>query len=141
MKLEGVYSLEEWHLAAGVAHPPQVDGRFVLFNGAVIMLLHHRVQEATQTTVVSYGSYTLDLHRFAYSYVDSSAYVQKASGITVSRKPPWEGMRGFAVVSEGSAVRLRSDTGDQEFLLAGDRLSYSENGRIQRVWKRVAENQ
>ena len=140
-KLEGVYSLEEWHLAAGAAHPPQVDGRFVLLNGAVITVLHNRVQEANQTTVASYGSYTLDLNRFAYRYVDTSVYVQTASAITVSRKLPWEGMRGFAVVSEGSAVRLRSDTGNQEFLFAGDRLSYSENGRAQRVWKRVAENQ
>src|SRR2546422_3037755 len=64
-KLEGVYSLQEWHLAAGAAHPPQVDGRFVLVNGAVITVLHNRVQEANQTTVASYGSYTLDLNRFA----------------------------------------------------------------------------
>lgn len=139
-KVEGVYSLEEWHLAAGVARPPHVDGRFVLLNGAVITLLHNRVQEANQTTVAAYGTYTLDVSRFAYNYADMSVYVQRASSITASHKPPWEGMRGFSVISEGSTVRFRSDTGNQEFLFTADRVSYSENGKVQRVWKRVAEN-
>ena len=140
-QVEGVYSLEEWHLATGAAQPPHVAGRFVLLNGTVVTLLRIRIQEANQTTVASYGTYTLDPNRFAYKYDDTAVYAQTASGITVSNKLPFEGLRGFAVVTEDNAVRFRSDTGNQEFLFAADRLSYSENGKVQRVWKRVVENQ
>jgi hypothetical protein len=138
-RVEGAYSLEEWHLATGAAQPPHVTGRFVLLNGSVVTLL--RIQEANQTTVASYGTYALDPNRFTYKYDDTAVYVQTASSITVSNKLPFEGMRGFAVVSEGDAVRFRSDTGSQEFLFTADRLSYSENGKVQRVWRRIAEHQ
>lgn len=140
-RVEGVYSLDEWQLSAEVARPPRVDGRFMLLNGAVVTLLHNRQSEANQTTVASYGSYSLDAGRFAYRYDDTSVYVQTASGITVSRKLPWEGMRGFAVVAEGNTVRFRSDSGNQEFLFTPDGLTYSENGKVQRVWKRMVEKQ
>lgn len=35
--MEGVYSLQEWHLDGAIAQAPRVDGRFVLLNGAVIL--------------------------------------------------------------------------------------------------------
>ena len=70
---------------------------------------------------------------------DTSVFVQTGAGITVSRKLPWDGMRAFAVLSEGSSVRLRSDNGLQEFLFTPEVLTYSENGKLQRVWRRIAE--
>jgi hypothetical protein len=38
-EVEGVYALDEWHIDGKVFRPPQVDGRFVLNNGAVVS--HH----------------------------------------------------------------------------------------------------
>ena len=138
-RIEGVYSLEEWHLGAEAVRAPRVDGRFMLKDGAVITILHNRVQETSQMTVASYGSYLLDATRFSYRYDDTSVFVQTGAGITVSRKLPWDGMRAFAVLSEGSPVRLRSDNGLQEFLFTPEVLTYSENGKLQRVWRRIAE--
>jgi len=139
--MEGVYSLQEWHLGGEVVRPPRVDGRFLLLDGAVITIVHNRVQEAKQITFVAYGSYLLDATRFSYRYDDTSAFVQTASAITVSRKLPWEGMRAFTLIREGNAVRLRSDNGLQEFLFSPDGLTYSENGKVQRVWRRVVAEQ
>jgi hypothetical protein len=140
-RVEGVYSLQEWHLGGEVVRPPRVDGRFFLLDGAVITIIHNRVQEDKQTTFAAYGSYLLDATRFSYRYDDASVFVQTASALTVSRKPPWEGMRSFKLVSEGNAVRLRSDNGLQEFLFSPDGLTYSENGKVQRVWRRVVAKQ
>ena len=88
-RIEGVYSLEEWHLGAEAVRAPRVDGRFMLKDGAVITILHNRVQETSQMTVASYGSYLLDATRFSYRYDDTSVFVQTGAGITVSRKLPW----------------------------------------------------
>jgi hypothetical protein len=128
-RIEGVYSLQEWHLGGEIARPPRVDGRFLLRDGEVITLLHNRVQEANQITIASYGSYSLDATHFSYRYDDWSVFVQAATATTVSRKPPWDGMRALTVTSESNAVRLRSGDGLQEFLFTPDGLTYSENGR------------
>ena len=140
-RIEGVYSLQEWQLGSEVVRPPSVDGRFLLHDGVVITVLHNRVQETSQTTTASFGSYFLDAARFSYRYDDWSVFVQTAGAITVSRTLPFEGMRVFTVISESNAVRLRSDDGLQEFLFAPDGLTYSENGKVQRVWRRVVEKQ
>lgn len=137
-RIEGVYSLQEWHLGGEIVRPPLVDGRFVLLDGAVITVLHNKVKEASQTTIASYGSYLLDSATFAYRYDDTTVLVQTDAAATVSRKLPWEGMRTFALSSESNAVRLRSRNGQQEFLFTPDGLlTYSENGKVQRVWQRV----
>jgi hypothetical protein len=137
-RIEGVYSLQEWHLGGEIVRPPLVDGRFLLLDGAVITVLHNKVKEANQTTVASYGSYLLDGTTFSYRYDDTTVLVQTDAAATVSRKVPWEGMRSFALSSESNVVRLRSDNGQQEFLFTPDGLlTYSENGKVQRVWQRV----
>ena len=138
-RIEGVYALQEGHLGGEDVRPPRVDGRFFLLDGVVITVLHNRVQEGNQTTVASYGSYLLDATHFSYRYDDASVFVQTATAITVSRKPPWDGMRTFTLMSENNAVRLRSDNGLQDFLFPPDGLTYSENGKVQRVWRRVVD--
>jgi hypothetical protein len=37
--IDGAYILEEWHTDAGVFRPPQVEGRVVFLNGAVVTIL------------------------------------------------------------------------------------------------------
>ncbi len=135
---EGMYALEEWHKDGQVLHPPQVDGRFVLLNGSVVYIIHSRVPGATQTTSASFGTYVLRDGKFSYRYDVPSTFTQTASGITVSRDPPWEGMRSFDVLRDRDAVRLRSPNGAQEFVFTKDGLTYSEGGKVLRVWRRVA---
>src|SRR5882672_2821723 len=106
-KIEGVYALEEWHTEAGVFRPPQVDGRFSMFNGTIIVIIHNRMKESPQTTVASYGIYLLTSKEFSYRYPDRSVFTITPDSITVSHKPAWEGMRTFDVIPEGNNLRLR----------------------------------
>jgi hypothetical protein len=135
-RIEGIYILEEWHTDTGVFRPPQVEGRFILLNGAVVVFLRNRIQEAHQTTIAAYGSYVLKANEFSYRYEEPSVFTQTSSGITVSHKLFWEGMRSFSASHEGETVRLRSATGE-EFLFSPAGLKYSQKGKVQRVWRRI----
>ncbi len=134
--VEGVYSLQEWHIPSGVFRPPQVEGRFVLLNGAVVLITQDRSQEGRQRTVASYGSYILSADRFAYRYEDQSIFTETAAGISVLRRMPWEGRRSFDASREGEAVRLRACGGPQEFRFQTAGLTYSAEN-IVRIWRRV----
>ena len=134
--VEGIYALEEWHMSGGVFRPPQVEGRIAFLNGELVLILHNRTKEGSPVTVASYGSYILGETQFSYGYDEPSTFTQTPSGITVSHKAPWEGMRPFIAVRNGQAVVLRAG-GGQEFLFTREKLVYSESGRILRVWRRM----
>src|SRR5271156_4647542 len=94
----GVYELEEWHVDGAVLRPPQVQGRFILLNGTITTILHSRVPSERQMTSVFVGKYVLENARFSYGYQDSAIVVETPSGVSESHKPPWEGMRSFAMI-------------------------------------------
>lgn len=137
-RYEGVFALQEWHTDSGVFRPPQIEGRSVHLNGVIAVITHNRMQEATQTTVASYGTYVFDGTQFSYRYDEPSVFTQTSSGITVSHKAPWEGMRAFSVSREGDTARFRAITGEQEFLLTADGFTYCDKGKVLRVWRRGA---
>ena len=137
-KIDGIYALEEWHTNAGVFRPPQVDGRFILHRGAVALILHNRIEEASQTTNASYGSYVLSSSGYSYRYEDTSIFTQTSSAVTVSHTAPWEGLRSFSVSNEGQTVVLRAAGGEQ-FSFSAEGLTYSEKGKVLRVWRRMRQ--
>jgi hypothetical protein len=49
-------------------------------------------------------------------------------------------MRSFAAKLEDGVVRLRSENGQQEFLFTAEGITYSENGKPLRVWRRITED-
>jgi hypothetical protein len=139
--IEGVYVLKEAHVGDEVVLPPRVSGRFVLRSGVVITILHYRLTDEDQTSTSSFGHYVLDAEHFSYRYDDPMVLRQTKGVNTVSRVPPWDGMRAFKITVENRAVRLQTENAKQELLFSHDGLTYSENGRVQRVWQRVAEPQ
>ena len=137
-KIEGVYALEEWQTESGVFRPPQVDSRFSMLNGTIIVILHNRMKESPQTTVAASGIYVLTAREFSYKYPDRSIFTINPDSITVSHKPAWEGMRTFDVTWEGDNLRLRSQSGQQEWFFTPEGETYSEtNGNtfLKRVWR------
>jgi hypothetical protein len=138
-RVEGVYALQEWHKDGKVFTPPQADGRFVLLNGVVITVLNDRTEEGSQGTFAWFGSYVLEERKYSYHYSSASVFRQTTAGITASYKEPWEGMRTFAVSLEGDAVHFRSENGQAEFLFTHDEARYSQDGKLQRIWRRVKD--
>ncbi len=140
--VSGAYELEEWHENGVVLRPPQVEGRTVAVNGTITTIFHNRSQTGKQITAVLVGNYVLDRARFAYRFQDTAIYTETAAGISVSRKPLWEGMRSFsASITASGAVQFCSDAGQHglTFTLAG--FTYWENGQTVRVWRRSREGQ
>jgi hypothetical protein len=135
--VEGVYTLQEWHSEGKVLRPPQIEGRFVLMNGTVTTILLNDGEESNRTSTALLGKYILDETSFSYRYDTRSYFTQTPSAITVSRTPPWEGMRRFAVSAEGKAVHFNS--GQQEFVFTPEGLRYSDSGLV-RVYRREKAN-
>ena len=138
-RMTGVYTLQEWHKDGTRYVPPQVDGRFVLLNGVIMTILYNRMQPSSQVSTVLVGKYVLNADRFAYAYDEVSVVTESADATTVSRKPLWDGMRGFTVSVEGDAVRLREENETRELVFANEELNYFEKGKLLRKWHRTAD--
>jgi hypothetical protein len=136
--IDGAYILEEWHDADRVFRSPQVEGRFVLLNGAVVTILINKMREERQTTGALFGVYELSAGSFSYRYDNASAFTKTESAINASHDLPWEGMRDFDIMQEeGTTVRLRSRSAERaEFIFNVDGIRYSEGGKLLRVWRR-----
>jgi len=136
----GAYELEEWHENGAVLRPPLVEGRAVAVNGTIMTIFHNRSRTDKQITAVLVGNYVLDKARLAYRFQDTAIYTETAAGISVSRKPLWEGMRSFsASVTASGAVQFCSDAGQQGFTFTLAGFTYWENGQTVRVWRRCRE--
>jgi len=137
--VEGVYALQEWHTNSGVLAPPAVDGRFVLQDGAVITILQNHADEANKITSTVFGVFAQEGCNFSYRYTNASLLIETGTGSSVSHKLPWEGMRVFAVTSEGAGNILRTADGKAELNFTEGGLRYSENGKFVRLWKKIAK--
>ncbi len=135
--IEGAYTLQEWHAGAEILRPPAVDGRFVLSNGVVATILKNWSQPTAKLSAANYGRYSLDISGFSYSYEDAVAVTETPSESKVSHKLIFEGTRSFAVTRDADGVHLRRTEGNIEFFFTSEVLTYSENGKVLRVWKRV----
>src|SRR4051812_6341148 len=82
-RIEGVYSLQEWHRNGEVLRPPLIDGRLVLLNNRLIFIVHDRAQESNQMTLAGYSTYILEPGKFSYSYEALSVVTKTADGTTV----------------------------------------------------------
>lgn len=135
--IDGAYILEEWHIDDSVFRPPQVDGRVVFLNGAVLTILINKSHENQQITTTMFGVYQLKGRSFFYRYDSASIFTQTESAITVSHRLPWEGMRDFDIAQEGAAVRLHSRSSEhRELIFNAEGHRYSLGGKLLRVWRR-----
>ncbi len=140
--IEGVYTLEEWHAGEEILRPPAVDGRLVFRDGVVVTILKNLSQSASKVSAATYGRYSLDSSGFSYSYEDATFVTETPSEAKVSHKLLFDGKRSFTVSGDPNGVRLRRTEGNIEFFFTRELLTYSENGKVLRVWRRVkAEKQ
>jgi hypothetical protein len=134
--IEGVYILDEWTINGQTFRPPAVEGRFVILNGNIMTFLIDNSQESKKSYTTVYGKYTLTPDSFAYKYDTRMTFIQTPDNISVLRALPWEGMREFTVKQDGNSVQLQF--GDKAaFAFDPDGQTYSEGGKILRVWRRA----
>ena len=134
--IEGVYILDEWTIGGQTFRPPAVEGRFVILNGNIVTVLIDTMQESKRSYNALFGVYSLTPTSFAYKYETRAGFTQTTDNISLSRVIPWEGMRDFTVKQEGNSVHLQfGETAAFDF--NPERLTYSEGGKVLRVWHRT----
>jgi hypothetical protein len=136
-KVEATWILEEWHMKGEVVRPPKVEGRFIMHENAIVVILLNRAGEGA-SSYYTYGKYTLDASTFSMQFDETSFFKESTSGITVSRKLTFDGkMKSFAISKENNKLQMRADDGT-EVTVDGDTLIYGSKGKVSRIWRRAA---
>lgn len=136
-KIEATWILEEWHTKGEAVRPPKVDGRFIIHDNAIEVVLINR----TGGGIWSYyglGKYTLDTSTFSLGFDDVAMFTESTSGATVSRKLTWDGeMKSFVIRKENSKLQMRCDDIDYDLIVDGDTLILKQGGKIARTYRRA----
>jgi hypothetical protein len=135
-EVEATWVLEEWYIAGQAVRPPKVEGRFVIRDNAFVLILLNR-SSVPPWSYYGYGKYALDASTFSMGFDEEAVFVEKASGITVSREPTWEGMKPFGIDMENNQVHLLSDDGSTELIIDGNTLIIERKGEIARTYRRA----
>ena len=136
LAIEGVYILDEWTINGQTFRPPAVEGRFVILNGNIVTVLIDNNQELKKSYTTLYGIYSLTPDYFAYKYDTRMTFIQTPDNSSVLHTLPWEGMREFTIKQRDNSVQLQfGDKAAFAFDPAG--LTYSEAGKVLRVWRRA----
>jgi hypothetical protein len=135
--MEGVYALEEFGKDGVVYRSPQVSGRYMVLNGAVFWIFHDRTQESKQTSTAAFGHYTISEGAYAYQYDDYTVYTHTDAGTSVSRQPPWEGMRPYVPVLESDGLHLRNVGTGQDFFCSLEGLTFTFPQGDYRKYRRI----
>lgn len=135
--MEGVYELEEFKSEGEVFTPPQVSGSYVLVNGAVVWIFNDRTQASKQTNYAGFGHYAISETAFSFVYDDFQIFTQTDTGITVSRRLPWEGMRAFAPVQKAEGIRLQNVETQTDFVCSAEGLIFNLGQGNYRKYRRI----
>jgi len=135
-KVEGTWILEEWHIKGQAVSPPKVEARFIIHDNALELLMLNRAGEVPWS-YYGYGKYTLDASTFSMGFDEVEMFMQKTSGITVSHKLPWEGMKSFGIGSENNQLHMGPSDDNREMIVDGNTLIYKKDGKIVRTYRRA----
>jgi hypothetical protein len=140
-RISGLWILQEWHKDGEVFKPPQVEGRFVLLNGAVMTVLQNGMVPEKKTTLITTGKYSLDETSYSYGYDKWTIYTETPNEISVSHKPLWEEVRRFRISTEYGVIRITQENNEHQLVFKDDELTYLEKGKVLRVWRKAKEGQ
>ena len=135
-EFEATWILEEWHIKGQVVSPPKVEGHFVVHDNAFVLILLNRAGEVPWS-YYGYGKYTLDASTFSMGFDEVEMFTEKTSGITLSRKLPWEGMKSFDIEKEKNLLHMRPVDGGPEIVVDGNTLHIKQDGKIARTYRRA----
>ena len=136
-KVEATWILVEWHMKEGVVSPPKVEGRFVIYDNAIVLIqLNRAVKEPW--SYYGYGNYTLDASTFSMGFDETSFFKESSSGVTVSHKLLWDGKtQPFVIRMENNQLQMRCDDIDYDIMIDGDTLILKIGGKIARTYRRA----
>ena len=136
-KVEGTWILEEWHIKGQAVHPPKVEARFIVHDNALELIMLNRAGEKPWSWY-GYGKYTLDASTFSMGVDEAAFFIESTSGITVSHKLPWEGMKSFGIGPENNQLHMGPSDDNREMIVDGNTLIYKKDGKIVRTYRRAS---
>ncbi|MGE3508840.1 MAG: hypothetical protein AB7N65_08150 [Vicinamibacterales bacterium] len=134
-RLEGSFELEEWKVGGTVLRPPQVEGRFSVHDG-LVMIMTVRKDLPVPETAAGYGTYRFENDTFTYGYTHHETVRADADGkpsrrvsgpMTFPLRLEWQGDL-LLVIGQGADRR--------EYLPDGFSSPLGNTGDYRR-WKRL----
>ena len=136
-EVEGTWILEEWHMKGEAVSPPKVDGRFIIHDNAIVLILINRAGEGVWS-YYGYGKYTLDASTFSLGFDEVAMFRESISGTTVSRKLTWDGKwKSFTISTENNQLHMLCADIDYELIVDGGTLIFKQGGKIARTYRRA----
>ena len=118
--IEGTWELTEWHVGDVVVRPPEMEGRWMVYDG-VVMAIRHRSAPGDYHSTAGYGEYRWGPDTWTYGYErqeDWRGPTAETAELTVSGSIPIR-MRGDMLILESDALRWEYDIPGRTFLLLG----------------------
>jgi hypothetical protein len=135
----GTFVLDQWTIGDTTYKEPQVEGRFVLRDGAMIVVLRRNEPADRAVTSINFGRYKLVGDTYSYNYDRRPIFRQTPEGIKEGEQELWPQMRTFKIVAEDGKTRLLSESGEEMVFTPGG-MTYLEKGKVLRVYRRSNED-
>ena len=137
--IEGTWELTEWHVGDVVVRPPEMDGRWMVYEG-VVMAIRHRAAPDDYHSTAGYGKYVWGSDTWTYGYErqeDWRGPTAETAELTVSGSIPIR-MRQHRITREGDMLILESDALRWEYDISGRTfLLRGANGQPIRRYRKV----
>ena len=133
---EGTYVLESWVVEGQQVGPPSADGRFSLHDGVLMLMARSQVGDKTRA-IYGFGRYLLTRAMFSYGYLSFSDIKAAGKGTEISYDLPFQSMRMFKLRTKPGEII--GDYGTAQLIFEREGLTYLEDLKTVRKWKRISE--
>ena len=108
--LEGTWTLEEWHAEGAIMRPPEMTGRWMVYDGIVIAVRHRNGPKTFESTA-AYGEYRITDNEWIYGYERSedargASAAEAKLNVRVTKPIP---MLAWNILRDGSKVILQRE--------------------------------
>jgi hypothetical protein len=108
--LEGTWTLEEWHAEGAVMRPPEMTGRWMVYDGVVIAVRHRNGPKTFESTA-AYGEYRITDSEWIYGYERSedargTSAADAKLNVRITKPVP---MLAWKILRDGSKVILHRE--------------------------------
>lgn len=125
--IEGTWELIEWHVGDVVVRPPEMEGRWMVYDG-VVMAIRHRTGPDDYHSTAGYGEYVWGPDTWTYGYerqedwrgpTAETAELSLSGSIPIRMREHRITREGNLLILESDALRWEYDVPGRTFLLLG----------------------
>jgi hypothetical protein len=136
--LEGTWTLEEWHADGQVMRPPEMTGRWMVYDG-IVMAIRHRNGPKNFESTAAYGEYRITADEWIYGYERSEDTLgptpeEAKMRVRVTKPVP---MQAWKIVRKGTKIVLEREKSLRWEFDGPDFTLYSTNGQVLRKYRKI----